>query len=357
MFQDSILEVALALAFLFALLSLVVTSVTEGFANLLSARSRALGSWLESMLEQGKRRLVKKGETITESTITKQVLEHPLVRSLCPPGRALPDYIPPDVFATVMIEILVQSRGSTSTRPKTTAELLALVETLPQTEPLRQALVNLVHRAEGDLRRVEHSLATWFDDSMERLSGWYARQAQLAAFAFATLVTLLLNVDSVMIANKLWESDELRNKIVEQAISEQRVQAQADASGEPSTPSGELTPAAGEVDIEAQLADSLALMERIDAFPLGWSLDPLDRRSPPRSVLGWLSKLLGFAITVLAITLGAPFWFDLLSRFVGLSSAGRAPKVKVAAAAAAAISTSSGRVRTSQSSADTEESP
>jgi hypothetical protein len=36
------------------------------------------------------------------------------------------------------------------------------------------------------------------------------------------------------------------------------------------------------------------------------------------------SHLLGWIVTVLAISIGAPFWFDLLNKFVNLRSAGRA---------------------------------
>jgi hypothetical protein len=36
-------------------------------------------------------------------------------------------------------------------------------------------------------------------------------------------------------------------------------------------------------------------------------------------------KILGLLVTVLAISLGAPFWFDLLNRLVNLRSTGKPP--------------------------------
>ena len=44
----------------------------------------------------------------------------------------------------------------------------------------------------------------------------------------------------------------------------------------------------------------------------------LDESTSPR-------KLVGFLITALAISLGAPFWFDLLNRFVNLRVSGKKP--------------------------------
>jgi hypothetical protein len=40
----------------------------------------------------------------------------------------------------------------------------------------------------------------------------------------------------------------------------------------------------------------------------------------------WLVKVLGWLVTGLAVSLGAPFWFDLLNRVVDLRGAGRRPE-------------------------------
>ena len=40
----------------------------------------------------------------------------------------------------------------------------------------------------------------------------------------------------------------------------------------------------------------------------------------------WLVKILGWLVTGLAISLGAPFWFDLLNRLVDLRGAGKRPE-------------------------------
>ena len=39
----------------------------------------------------------------------------------------------------------------------------------------------------------------------------------------------------------------------------------------------------------------------------------------------WLLKVGGLLITGLAVSLGAPFWFDTLNRFMNIRNAGRAP--------------------------------
>jgi len=43
-----------------------------------------------------------------------------------------------------------------------------------------------------------------------------------------------------------------------------------------------------------------------------------------RESLGW-SALLGWLLTVLALSMGAPFWFDVLNKFMNVRFAGKSP--------------------------------
>jgi len=51
---------------------------------------------------------------------------------------------------------------------------------------------------------------------------------------------------------------------------------------------------------------------------LGW-------KSWPTSSGAWLLTILGLLVSTLAVSMGAPFWFDVLKRFVNLRSAGEPP--------------------------------
>ena len=56
-----------------------------------------------------------------------------------------------------------------------------------------------IQKAETDLSRVQENVETWFNDSMERVAGWYKRKTQTLTFALALVFTVALNVDSIMI--------------------------------------------------------------------------------------------------------------------------------------------------------------
>ena len=51
-------------------------------------------------------------------------------------------------------------------------------------------------------------------------------------------------------------------------------------------------------------------------------------RTVPREFWDWLRKVAGWLLTAFAVSLGAPFWFDLLNRFINLRVSGKAPEEK-----------------------------
>ncbi|MEM1358535.1 MAG: hypothetical protein AAGF89_10060 [Bacteroidota bacterium] len=54
---------------------------------------------------------------------------------------------------------------------------------------------------------------------------------------------------------------------------------------------------------------------------LGWGEEQIS----DLGTYDWLSKIFGFILTALAVSLGAPFWFDLLKKLVNIRSSGARP--------------------------------
>ena len=137
-------------------------------------------------------------------------------------------------------------------------------------------------------------------------------------------------MDSVLIAQRFARDSALRAAIVAQA--EQMVQQPAAVVVSP-------TPVAGPPGVSPGAADRGAaaptdtsaraqlLQDRIQelntvGIPLGWP-DP----DGARGGFSWfLLKALGLLLTAGAASLGAPFWFDILNRFMSVRSAGKAPE-------------------------------
>ena len=118
---------------------------------------------------------------------------------------------------------------------------------------------------------------------MDRVSGWYKRKTQGILFALGLCVAVIANVDTLAIAQFLYADKPTREALV------------AEASPEPSSN-----------DTRAVIAQIQQL-----SLPIGWNARPAGSKSLWTSVL---APAFGWLTTALAISLGAPFWFDVLKR-------------------------------------------
>ena len=72
----------------------------------------------------------------------------------------------------------------------------------------------------------------------------------------------------------------------------------------------------------------------LDARSLRTMLAQCWSETKARSGTAWVLKALGWLITALAVSLGGPFWFELLNRLVDMRGAGKKPPSVTTAAAA-----------------------
>lgn len=61
-------------------------------------------------------------------------------------------------------------------------------------------------------------LEKWYDDTMNRVSGWYKRQTQFILFFLGLAIAITFNVDIIDIAGKLSTDKDARDKLVEISI-------------------------------------------------------------------------------------------------------------------------------------------
>lgn len=281
-----VLEVAIGLAFVFFLLSTVVSAITEGFAWLTRQRAKQLEEGIKGLLG--------------DNELSREVLGHSLVQSDVR-GRARrkrrrkdkPSYVSARNFSLALIDTLAK-RGRSAEDPL--AEVESGADGLGD-EALEEQLGALFgDPAVTELGQLRKSVEEWFDDGMDRVSGWYKRWAQKIACVVAILVTIALNVSTVKVAETLANDATVRSAVVAKA----------------ETASGVDDSAAAGKGAE----DAVKTLESLK-LPVLWNdaTDDVDA-----------STLAGWLITVIAISLGAPFWFDALSRLARLRTTGKKPE-------------------------------
>jgi hypothetical protein len=323
------LDVALGLFFVYFVLALVCSALNEVIAT--------VAGWRSSDLERGLRNLLEDPEALEEFE------KHPLVRGLFDPKRAhkaakvatsktrrfihktilrgeyppsrYPSYIPSRTFATAVLGL-----ASTAIKAEKGKDVKKQLRTLDESiaaipsKPVREALTSLLHSAQGDAVVFRQSVEQWYDDAMERVSGWYRRRVQKVLWVLAFLVAFAINADTLQIGKRLWVDPATRTALANKA---------AAATG----PTGATGAASGSKTSEDPVQELRDL-----PVPLGWHLasardDPqgFPIYHKPSMIWALLSKLLGLSLTAVALSLGAPFWFDTLSKIARLRNSGAPP--------------------------------
>jgi hypothetical protein len=215
--------------------------------------------------------------------------------------------------------------------------------------------------AQGDLNQFQLKLEQWFDDTMERATGWYKRYTKAVLFIIGLLIAVIFNVDTVSITKKLSRDPKLREQVVQSANAFLAKQQQM---------GNQLQQMKGsETTIAYQNADSQYKALREKTNSLIHSADSLLHGDVANAdelmALGWDNRFphlnkdqdwtcyLGWLITALAISLGAPFWFDLLNKLMRLRGSGtKIDSTDSATTSTPAIASASGSVITKPTSAE-----
>ncbi len=278
-----VIDIILSLALVYALFSILCTSLVEWIGRLIAHRSECLRRFLKELLQDDK--------------IWAAFQDHPCIRELAQKKKSsifpriyksgtgdFPSYIPDKTFALVLINL-------TLTLP---ADRTGSIGVKKNMDPRLAQLLKTILAGAESVSHASERIQQWYNESQQRVTGQYIRRTSLLALAVAVLITIVLNVDSLSIAHTLKSDRDLRA----------RVASEAQRNG-------------GNNDANTQQLGALKL-------PIGWAQDPILANMTAWAVV---AKLFGWIVSIIAIQLGAPFWFDLLKQFVNIRQAA-APPVK-----------------------------
>ena len=337
MFGSDIIDVALGACLVFLMASLICTAVQEGLEGILKMRAMDL--------ERGIRELLSDP---AGSSLAKTFYDHPMIFSLFSGSydpahlrdsflskinlgeekvmswwsrRNLPSYIPAANFSNALLDII--ARGDLQGMPypvaagalPTVDDLRTAASKLP-TERLQRAVLVAIDHADGEVTKVKTNLESWFNSTMERVSGGYKRRTQLFLFLIGLTMAGLLNIDAMYVVDRLSHDKALRQAVVTQA--------------EKMVPSGANQNGAELAELQKKSFEQLNTQLTDIGLPVGW---PAKQAQPScvkkddkagaairklvcecPTTLAWM--IIGWLITALAVMLGAPFWFDALSKLV-----------------------------------------
>jgi hypothetical protein len=382
MFGSQILDVAIGMIFVFLLLSLMCSALNETIEARLKNRAKSLELGIRNLLGDDK--------------LADDFYNHALIGALFKDNQK-PSYIPSRTFALALMNIVAPSAGDGSNPVQSFREAVSRIKDDSYAAPIKNALIALADDAQGDINKLRANIENWYDDTMDRVSGWYKRRTHTIIIFLGLGIAVALNADSAYIARNLANDAALRNSLVSAAQafaakekpasparpaqdvpatsaggkgaapsdntsvpSNSNAEKSANKSG--GSPSNSATvksngtpPASGSppakrspsppstnappdskveqpsASAETTFDENLRKISDL-GLPIGWNIETSDahlkwpglRIWQPGVVTAWYEQIrfhwLGWILTALAISLGAPFWFDMLNKLIVVRS-------------------------------------
>ncbi len=313
--MNNLITVGAGLIGVFIVLALIVSQIVEWLSSAMSQRGKLLERGIRALFDWQSAPAGMEAEVLT-----KQLYDHPLISNLGTGDRP-PSYIPSRTFTLSLISVLRDVSSKTvpppalpSTVEQLQQDLMTRINGLPADSPLRK---NLSVVLEDSVKTYEDALDAidgWFDTQMDRVSGYYKRWSGILQAIIALVIIVALDADTIQIVHAL-----LSNSTLAQAAAQA---AQGLSGANASDPNA----------ANQAIAPYFNAMGQMFGWPQPFGFSDIT-----------LSKVAGLLLTWFAVLLGAPFWFDILKRFVPVRLSGTKPAPSDAAAQgdAQAVSTDS----------------
>jgi hypothetical protein len=238
-------------------------------------------------------------------------------------------------------------------------------------EETAKYVLTMWHASHGDLVKFKVHLETWFDRTMEQCLEWYKRKIQMILLVIGFLMAWIFNADTFKIIHRLSIDRDARDKLVTMASSySKNGTVNIDTTRIPADQQAELNTVltslkTSEEQLNKDIAETNNLLGLMSWLPdtIEFKLNPRTKRLEPPSYLepaaltddiyqqystlmqrnkpaklaidpyykwGYFFGLLGlhfwgYILMALAVSLGAPFWFDLLNKIMRLRTAVKQP--------------------------------
>lgn len=331
----AMLDVAIGLFFIYLILSILASGIQELIATVLEWRAKQLKEAIQILL----------GDTEANDPSAKQAQKiadnlwnHPLIQSLN--QRKIlrssfgPSYISSKMFAATLLEVLKTDYDFNASG--TIDDIVKSLNDNKKLEPeIRKRIYSIAlisqrkaTATEEGIKFLEKEMRIWFDQSMERASGVYNRNVKGVAFLIGLVVTLVINADTFHILERLNKDAAFRssmNQVATKVITDNK---------KPIT--GCLYQANTQNEQNKCFDKINTSLDKI-TMPLGWDIsniwEQFTKQLNPRYPDKWehwlggtFKFIFGWLLSAGAIAMGAPFWFDLLGKFINVRNAGQVPE-------------------------------
>ena len=303
----AIIEFIIAVVFICLLISLFVSWIIDIYANQMNRKGR----FLQKMLIK----LIGQDDSINWAA---RLYRHPMIESLSYKSSRLTSYIPSKVFSNVLADLIIEEgRDYSIAQNKETKkveykedspegfipDLKKGIQKMPESD-LKRTVKLFLEKSGDDPDKFFSGLEEWFNEYMVRVNHTYKRLLRLPLWILGIMVAVSFNIDAIRITTTLWTDTQMSSNVAAVA-----------------TEFAEQHPNLDEVKLSKEFFKEY---EKSLGLPIGWKYEKEyknELKQKEESSFGWnywLMKILGFVLTGMIASFGAPFWYDALHKIVGL---------------------------------------
>lgn len=216
--NNTILSILISLVFIYASLSILVSILMEWFNYLTKERGKHLKESIHNLLQDGK-----------NESLGQQFYDHVTISGLSSIKKRLPDYISSDMFSEAFVDIIAQQNTASTTTDESVVsntvdpKILKMMTRFEsgvnamQPSPFKNLMISFIDKSGTDYTVLKAHLENWYNDYMDRVSGWYKLNQRTKLIFIGFIVAIGLNVDSLHLIKVLSLDDTLKNRLVQQA--------------------------------------------------------------------------------------------------------------------------------------------
>ncbi len=305
------LDVAIGLTLIYLGVSLFVTVINEYIAQMCNLRGRQLHTSLKKLID--------------DKIIKHTLAQHP---ALAPFFNNHPEKVGSYIDPKILGRMLVGSLATTTTTNNTVNKIAETIEGLPSTT-LKTQLQSIVRTTGDKTEDLVTAVSDWVDRSLTMMGEGYKRNLQIISFLVALVITVTLNINTITLTERLYHDKELRNATSALAVQvTERISQETFEKCLKQADTALLDPTCNELNKLTNIIQKHD--ESLGKLPIGWPDQSKSATeaslSETHKMLLWGERLLGWLLTALAVSLGAPFWFDLLNKAANIRHGMKRPE-------------------------------
>ncbi|MEP6466808.1 MAG: hypothetical protein ABJB05_10915 [Parafilimonas sp.] len=344
-----ILDLVIGMIFIYFLFSIICSSAVELWFSILNTRANLLTKWIVQIFDKP---ALNSDGTPAKITVGQSIVDHCMVTALSKTGKST-SYIDAENFVSAFLDKITLKPTSTAADQLPPANLPEYITAIQNSTAisgeLKRTILSFANEAslavvaiktvpavagitnnisteiKSDMDIFQEKLEKWYDSNAQRITGTLKRKKALpATFILGTILTIALNVNTIEISKYLYSNKDQSAQLATTAMnSYEKLNDKISATN---TSNDSITDSTTIKNLTQQADDLKSEIDSLNKLnlPIGWTSTPVKDFTTFTQYIHW-PTIFGWLATILAICMGAPFWFDLLNKIANVRGVGPKP--------------------------------